>query len=174
MKKDVDSQIFTQFLQQDIKNISLWEVMEIFEKQRSAFKAEIMDYENEIKEAKEELKKLREQISTLKKQKTHLESIVDEKQQSLPSKTPDPKQRVDKLLELELQNRRLQIEARDLAQELELEQRDRQNHQHKENTQNKKAQQIIESLDSLEIIENLSNSNKGANSRTDSQSTKEN
>lgn len=172
MKKDIDSQIFNQFLQQDIKSMSLWEVVNIFEKQRTEFKAEILDYQNEVKEAKEELKQLREQLSILKKQKAHLESIIDEKQQSLPSKAPNPKHRVDKLLELELQNRRLQIEARDLAQELELEQRDKQSQQQQQK-QNTKAQQMIESLDNLEIIHNLAQSDKVAKPSADSHLSKE-
>ena len=168
MKKDIDSQIFNQFLHQDIETMSLWEVMNIFEKQRTEFRIEIANYQDEIKQTKEELKQLREQISILKKQKAHLESIIDEKQQSLPDKTPDPKYRVDKLLKLELQNKRLQIEVRDLAQELELEQRDKQNYQHKQNRQDKKAQQILQSLDDLEILNNLSQSNKNTESSVDS------
>ncbi len=142
-KQELDSHIFKEFLQYDLASGSLWEIVEIFERHRANFREQVAQYEEDISKAKEELKSLREQISQSQKELSQklsntqranesqilknealenniLQSLAENK---APAENPlTPMQQ--KILELELENKRLSIELRDLKQEIQLEKRE--------------------------------------------------
>lgn len=149
-RQELDSHIFKEFLKYDLASGSLWEIVEIFERHRANFREQVAQYEEDILKAKEELKNLREQI--LKNQKELSQKLSNtqtldsneakiqkneilenlplaENQALVENQAPTENLLASnamqqKILELELENKRLSIELRDLKQEIQLEKRE--------------------------------------------------
>lgn len=151
--QEIDTHIFKEFLQYDLTSGSLWEIVEIFERHRKEFRTQVAQYNQDIQNAKTELKVLREKITQSKKilqdltqklaQLTNANPKADTKttlstkskentqQDSLPRTKKPSKKQVDnqeilksRILALELENKRLKVELRDLKQEVEIEKRE--------------------------------------------------